>query len=74
MNGNINLSVQFVNEVETAYVSVKNLEGQTMQQSFHSINSNVLFQSIDLEGLSPGMYFITVQAGEELYSEKVIIE
>lgn len=73
-NGNINLSVHFLNEAESAVISVKDLNGKVMKQLSKNASDGILFQHLDLQQLTPGMYFITVTAGEEWYTERVVIE
>jgi hypothetical protein len=69
---NINFALQNSSAVQVEFV---NLAGQqVMTQSLGNLNAGIQNQSIDLTGLSKGVYFLSVQTNTGVTKHKVVIE
>ncbi len=69
---NINFALQNNSLVNVEFV---NLAGQhVMTQSLGNLNAGMQNQSIDLSGLSKGVYFLSVQTNSGISKYKIVVD
>ena len=73
-DGKINISVLLQDGDKEAIIQVQGLNGKVFYKETKAVDGKTLFAELNLKRLAPGMYFITVQSGEELLSEKLVID
>ena len=73
-DGIVNVNILLEKQVQKAIVKVQNLEGKVFFQETTDVFGNAFYYKMNLKHLPKGMYFITVLAGEELFSEKFVLE
>jgi hypothetical protein len=67
----INLNISGTEE-QIARLFVTNHSGVVVKQQTVSLFNGSFIQAIDLSGISKGMYFISIQTGNEILKERFI--
>ena len=72
--GRVNLKMFVEKDSTEAIIRVQGLDGKDLIQNKVAIYDHTLLKELDLQNLSSGMYFISVQVGDTFYSDKIVIE
>lgn len=68
---NMSVQLQGLDVQATTYVQVVNVQG-VLVKTIKVGNVDSYQQSIDLSGLTPGIYFVVIQNGSKVFREKVV--
>nr|WP_262915857.1 T9SS type A sorting domain-containing protein [Chitinophaga filiformis] len=68
---NMSVQLQGLDVQATTYVQVVNIQG-VLVKTIKVGNVDSYQQSIDLGGLTPGIYFVVIQNGGKVFREKVV--
>ncbi len=71
--GKVFIKVKFSNE-SPVRVAVKNMLGQEVSSYESNMVSNGYTDNIDLSAFTPGIYFLQVTIGAEIFMKKIIVE
>ena len=71
-NGHFNLNIKELNATNV-HVSIYNLVGKLVYQTEAEVNGGRLVKEIRLEEFSGGVYFIKLNAGNKLFTTKLIV-
>ncbi len=73
-NGQSTLTASFQEKAASVIIRVSSLTGKEVYQTVTTAYDGLVTYNLNLDSLLPGVYMITTQAGEELFSEKIIVE
>ncbi|MGK0365924.1 MAG: peroxidase [Saprospiraceae bacterium] len=68
------ITANFQDEAVSVIIKVKSLTGQEVYQTVTTAYDGIMNYNLNLENLVPGLYMITTQAGDELFSKKIVVE
>lgn len=59
---------------DRVFVTFTSLDGKVVRDTFIPISSNTVTESFNLNGVSQGIYFMTIKTDKEMITKRVIIE
>lgn len=73
-NGKFVVNVLLEETSEKVFIRIRNLDGRKVYQETAFVNGKSLNSTIDLSELASGVYFVSIQTGEEVITKKIVIE
>ena len=73
LNDKLRVEVDFAKPVSTVQLSIFEPTGQLLRQLILPVDGTKLSESIDLSQLATGLYFLRIQAGDSVVTQKILV-